>query len=209
MNFVLKNNVNCDEARMDFVRAKSALYDLDVACRDFLRRVAKVPISFNTAFFYADIRVGGLGMLPLTEEADIWTIARAMQLVDSEEKSVSEVAMAQLEETIRLGYGKREVPFPIPINENLAGSMDKGLGDIRHGGASMNLWFRSRRAAGHLKRIKIDVSGKQYSKIIADDISCISLKAIIGLRTALRRRWTSRLLSSNKGRLQRGLHSAW
>ncbi|XP_045029421.1 uncharacterized protein LOC123472237 [Daphnia magna] len=184
---------------------KGALYDLDVACRDFLRRVANVPISSNTAFFYADRRVGGLGMLPLTEEADIWTIARAMQLLDSEDKSVSEVAMAQLEETIRLGYGKREVPFPIPINEYLAGSMDKGLGAIRHGGASMNLWTRSRRAAGHLKRIKIDVSGEQYSKIIADDISCISLKAVRGLRTALRGRWTSRLLSEQQGKVATGL----
>ncbi|KZS03958.1 Uncharacterized protein APZ42_033190 [Daphnia magna] len=117
-------------------------------------------------------------MLPLTEEADIWTIARAMQLLDSEDKSVSEVALAQLEETIRLGCGKREVPFPIPINEYLAGVMDKGLGAIRHGGASMNLWTRSRRAAGNWKRIKIDVSGEQYSKIIADDISCLSLKVV-------------------------------
>jgi hypothetical protein len=184
---------------------KGALFDLDVACRDFLRRVANVPMSSNTAFFYADRRVGGLGMLPLTEEADIWTIARAMQLLDSDDTAVSEVAMAQLVETIRLGYGRREVPFPIPINEYLAGSMEKGLNAIRHGGASMNLWTRARRAAGHLKRIKIDVSGEQYSKIIADDISCISLKAVRGLRTALRQRWTSRLLSEHQGKVATGL----
>jgi hypothetical protein len=69
----------------------------------------------------------------------------------------------------------------------------------------MNLWTRSRRAAGHLKRIKIDVSGEQYSKIIADDISCISLKAVRGLRTALRGRWTSRLLSEQQGKVATGL----
>ncbi|KAI9554943.1 putative Ulp1 protease family [Daphnia sinensis] len=42
---------------------KGALFDLDVACRDFLRRIANVPTSSNTAFFYADRRVGVLGML--------------------------------------------------------------------------------------------------------------------------------------------------
>lgn len=184
---------------------KGALYDLDVACRDFLRRIANVPMSSNTAFFYADRRVGGLGMLPLTEEADIWTLSRAMQLIDSDDITVSEVATAQLEETIRLGYGRREVPSPIPINEYLAGSMERGLDAIRHGRASMNLWTRARRAAGHLKRIKIDVSGEQYSRIIVDDISCISLKAVRGLRTALRQRWTSRLLSEQQGKVATGL----
>jgi hypothetical protein len=41
--------------------------------------------------------------------------------------------MAQLEETIKLGYGRNEVPFQIPINEYLASSMKKGLEAIRNG----------------------------------------------------------------------------
>jgi hypothetical protein len=184
---------------------KRSLYDLDVACRDFLRKVACVPMSANTAFFYSDRRVGGLGVLPLTDEADIWTLARALQLLDSKDKNVSEVAMAQLEETIKLGYGRNEVPFPLPINEYLAGSMEKGLGAIRHGGASMNLWTRARKASGCLKRIRIDVSGEEYSKVIADDISTISIKAVRGLRTAMRQRWTSRLLSAQQGKTATGL----
>ncbi|KZS19684.1 Uncharacterized protein APZ42_013857 [Daphnia magna] len=84
---------------------KGAVFELDVACRDCLRRIANVTISSNMVFFYADRRVGGLEMLPLTEEADVWTLARAMPT--------------------SLGYGRREVQFPIPINEYLAGSMDK------------------------------------------------------------------------------------
>jgi len=184
---------------------KRSLYDLDVACRDFLRKVACVPMSANTAFFYSDRRVGGLGVLPLTDEADIWTLARALQLLDSKDKNVSEVAMAQLEETIKLGYGRNEVPFPLPINEYLAGSMEKGLGAIRHGGALMNLWTRARKASGCLKRIRIDVSGEEYSKVIADDISTISIKAVRGLRTAMRQRWTSRLLSAQQGKTATGL----
>jgi hypothetical protein len=37
--------------------------------------------------------------------------------------------MAQ-EDTIKFGYGRNEVPFPLPINEYLAGFMEKGLGAI-------------------------------------------------------------------------------
>jgi hypothetical protein len=80
------------------------------ACRDFLRKVACGPMSANTAFFYADRGVGGLGFIPLVEEADIWTLARALQLLDSKDQSVSDVAMVQLEESIKLGYGRNEVP---------------------------------------------------------------------------------------------------
>lgn len=39
---------------------KRFLYDLDVTCRDFLRKVAFVPMSANTAFFYANRCVGTL-----------------------------------------------------------------------------------------------------------------------------------------------------
>jgi hypothetical protein len=104
-------------------------------------------MSANTAFFYADRGVRGLGFLPLAEEADIWTLPRALQLLDSKDRSVSDVAMVQLEETIKLGYGRNEVPFLLPINEYLVGSMEMGLGTIRHGGATMNLWTRARKAS--------------------------------------------------------------
>jgi hypothetical protein len=161
-------------------------------------------MSAYTAFFYSDRRVGGIGVLPLTDEADIWTLARALQLLDSKDKNVSEVAMAQLEETIKLGYGRNEVPFPLPINEYLAGFMEKGLGAIRHGGASMNLWTRARKASGCLKRIRIDVSGEEYSKVIADDISTISIKAVRGLWTVMRQTWTRILLSAQQGKMATG-----
>ncbi len=140
-----------------------------------------------------------------TEEADIWTLARALQLLDSKDQSVSDVAMAQLEETIKLGYGRNEVPFPLPINEYLAGSMEMGLSAIWHGGASMNLWTRARKASICLKRIRVDVSGEEYSNVIADDISSVSIKTVRGLRTAVRQRWTNRLLFAAQGRVATGL----
>ena len=56
-----------------------------------------------------------------------------------------------------------------------------------------------------LKGIKIDVSGEEYSKIIVDDVSCISRKAVRGLHTALRQKWTSRLLDASQGKIIKGL----
>ena len=76
--------------------------------------------------------------MPLVD-ADIWTIARAIQLLDSSDTSVAEIAMAELEELIRIGYGKSEVPSSIPINEYLFGSMDKGLMAVLHEGGRENL----------------------------------------------------------------------
>lgn len=184
---------------------KGALHELDVDCRNFLRKITALPTAANTAFFYADRRVGGLGTLPLTQEADVWTLSRALQLIDSEDQVVAQVAMAQLETTIHRGYGRKQVPNPLPLNEFLAGSMEKGLDAIQHGGNSMNLWTRARRAAMCLKGIKIDVSSEDHSRIIADDVSCISKKAIRGLHTILRQRWTSRLLEASQGKVATGL----
>lgn len=184
---------------------KDPLYQLDVSIRDFLRRIAILPMAANSKFFYSDRRVGGLGLLPLVQEADVWTIARAAQLLDSSDTAVAEISMAQLEASIRAGYGKNAVPSPIPINEYLSGSNEKGLMAIRHGTSRETLWTRARKASGCLGGIRIDVSGEEYSKIIADDVSSISLKAVRGLRTALRQRWTSSFFADDQGRVAAGL----
>ena len=184
---------------------KDHLHELDVNCKDFLRNITNLPVAANSAFFYADRRVGGLGALPLSQEADIWTLSRALQLLDSHDEAISKSCMAQLEASIKRGYGRSEIPYPLPINEYLAGSDEKGLRAIRHGGGRENLWTRARKAAGHLKGIKIDVSGEEFSKVIADDISAISMKAVRGLRTALRQRWTNKLLRATQGKAATGL----
>jgi hypothetical protein len=42
--------------------------------------------------------------------------------------------------------------------------------------------------------------------VIADDISCLSAKAVRGLRTVMRHRWTTELSNAaNQGRVARGL----
>lgn len=184
---------------------KGSLHGLEQDCKDFLRYVANVPMSTNSAFFYADRRVGGLGAQSLSQEADIWTIARAVQLLDSKDKTIKDIASAQLHQTILDGFGGRRQPEVIPYGEYLSGSMEKGLIAIAHGGARSNLWTRARAAANHLKGVKIDISGENPTKIIADDVSCISIKVVRGLRTAIRERWTSHLLKASQGKIATGL----
>ena len=53
---------------------------LDVECRKFLKSITDLPAQFTDAFFYADMRIGGLGTFRLTD-ADIWKVARATQLL--------------------------------------------------------------------------------------------------------------------------------
>ena len=69
----------------------------------------------------------------------------------------------------------------------------------------MDLWTLTRRAA---KRIgaQIDVSSDYEISIIADDVSVRPLKAVRGLRTAVRQYWSKKLLDSpHQGRIARGL----
>ncbi|MFO0089556.1 MAG: RNA-directed DNA polymerase, partial [bacterium] len=184
---------------------KGSLHELEQDCKDFLRYVANVPLSANSAFFYADRRVGGLGAQSLSQEADIWTIARAVQLLDSKDKTIKDIASAQLQQTILDGFGSRRQPVVIPYGEYLSGSMEKGLTAIAHGGKRSNLWTRARAAAIHLKGVKIDISGENPTRIIADDVSCISAKVVRGLRTAIRERWTNHLLQAPQGKIATGL----
>lgn len=95
---------------------------------------------------------------------------------------------------------------PLPLSEFLSGSTQGVLYENRFYGCGPNTWTRKRKAARRL-HVKIDVSsGSSLSKVIADDVSCLSTKAIRGFRTVIRRRWTTEFSNaSNKGRVARGL----
>ena len=69
-----------------------------------------------------------------------------------------------------------------------------------------NTWTRTRKAATRL-HVRIDVSSNNFLfKVIADVVSCVSVKAVRGLRTVIRRRWTTELANaSNQGRVAKGL----
>ncbi|KAK4027212.1 hypothetical protein OUZ56_016224 [Daphnia magna] len=50
---------------------------------EFLPMVTNFPDTANTAFLFADCMVGVLRASQLKKDADVWTITRAIQLLDS------------------------------------------------------------------------------------------------------------------------------
>ena len=184
--------------------SKETLESLDLECRKFLKSITDLPPQETDAFFYADRSLGGLGTFRLSDEADIWTVARATQLLTSKDPTVSTICRAQLEDTIKRCFSL-EAPDPLPLGPYLSGSTDDGLYRLRFAKAGLNLWTLTRRAA---KRIgaQIDVSSDYKISIIADDVSVRPLKAVRGLRTAVRQYWSKKLLDSpHQGRIARGL----
>ncbi|XP_046651115.1 uncharacterized protein LOC124342196 [Daphnia pulicaria] len=180
------------------------LNEMDARCAEFLRFVANVPHTAHNGFLYSDRRAGGLGASQLAKDSDIWIIARATQLLDSNDPVVRLTARAQLSQNISRGFDGKP-PDPLPLSNYLSGSLEGGLYDTRFYKCGSNTWSRARKSARRLE-VRIDVSGDESTKVIADDVSCLSLKAVRGLRTVIRKRWTISLTNAlHQGRVARGL----
>lgn len=183
---------------------KGALATLDIECRKFLGHIAKVPPTATTSFFYADRRVGGLGTFSLTDDADIWTLARAVQLLTSKDKLVRGIFSEQLKSTILRAFPNHP-PATLPIAEYLSASNEAGLYRLRFGEAGTNLWTLARRAAKNLGA-RIDISDDQTLRIIVDDVSVIPAKAVRGLRHVVRKKHTAEFtLRKHQGRVAQAL----
>ena len=153
---------------------KASLEDLDKTCRNFLASVACVPDNTHRCFYYADRRVGGLGAPCLKDEADVWTLSRAVQLLFSRDPVVRAISWGQLSANVSCAL---RLPAPtnfsgaippvqksygamaeLPLAEYLSGNVDKGLYNsqglysVRYSSQGLNLWGRARKAAGVLNR---------------------------------------------------------
>ncbi len=184
----------------------SGLIELENTIKLHLKNFSNVPIDATDGFLYGDRRVGGLGFTPLSMDSDIWTLARATQLLDSEDPITKSIARGHLEDTITIQLGKHAPPL-LPTSAYISGSTDGCLFAARTNTKGIcNLWTRTRRAAKYLK-VRIDVSGDEtHSLLVADDISVTSTKAVRGLRTVVRQRFTQRLIDApHQGRAPRGL----
>ena len=183
---------------------KETLEALDGECKKFLKAITDLPTQAADAFFYADRSLGGLGTFRLIDEADIWTVARATQLLTSNDSTVSSIFREQLKDTIMRCFSL-EAPDPLPLGPYLSGSSEDGLYRLRFAQAGLNLWTLARRAAKRLGA-RIDVSSEFDIQIIADDISVRPLKAVRGLRTAVRQQWSRKFLNlPHQGRVAQGL----
>jgi len=173
---------------------KDELTKLDTECRKFLGHICNVPNQTVKSFFYADRRVGGLGTCSLSDDADIWTIARAVQLLSSKDDVVRGMSWCQLRDTIRRGFRDNE-DNPLPLSTYLSGSNEDGLYRLRYGSGGSNLWSLAR-AAARRQNVRIDVSGDESILIIADDVSVRPVKVVRGLRKAIRQRHTHDFISA-------------
>ena len=54
------------------------------------------PPLVATPFFYANRNIGGLGIGKISQEVDIWTISKAMQLLSSRDNMISSITNSQL-----------------------------------------------------------------------------------------------------------------
>ena len=184
---------------------KDLLREIDDQARSLMRNIARVPAATSRALFHANRRVGGLAITPLLEDADIWTVARASQLLSSDDEVVSNTAWSQLRDTITSGMGHLLQPNDdIPVDAFLSGDQNAGLYSFRHHSTRANLWTRARHAASRL-HCKIDASSDTPS-LTAEDVSSVPAKAVKSLRLVSRERWTAKLMAAPvQGRVARGL----
>ena len=185
---------------------KDSLTVLDTECRKFLGKVANVPSTATIPFFYADRNAGGLGTSRLSDDADVWTVARATQLLSSNDPVMKELSFNQLRCTIRRGLRTTITDEDLPISEYLSGSCEGGLYRLRFAPRTIgNLWSFSRQAAKRLG-VAVDVSNANKIQMCVDDVAVLPAKAVRGLRMAIRGRYTKELASApHQGKSAAGL----
>ena len=76
--------------------SKNQLFDYDKDLHNGVRRILDLPDSCSVGLFHADRSVGGLALPKLSQDADIWTITRAVRLLCSDDPSITGVAADQL-----------------------------------------------------------------------------------------------------------------
>jgi hypothetical protein len=101
----------------------------ELRCVDFLLDIANVPHSAPSTFLFDDRRAGRLGASQLKQDADIWTIACAALLLDSQDPVFRLSAHSQLEQYISRDLGISHVEPSSTLSDFSCGSTRGGLYD--------------------------------------------------------------------------------
>ncbi len=78
---------------------------LDSRIRKLVKKHLRLPVHTNCAFLHLSTRRGGLGLRSISQAWDCTTITRAIKLLSSSDRTVSDVAWAQLRATIHKRMG--------------------------------------------------------------------------------------------------------
>ena len=108
-----------------------------------LRKICKLPSRSSTAYFFANKRTGGLGLQDPIKELDVQTIVHAIKMLSSDDPVVSQIARAELLQTVR--YASQSNPTPALVSNYLSSQPDDRLNNIRY--RVQSLWTRTRKAS--------------------------------------------------------------
>ncbi len=76
-----------------------------------VRRICALPTRASASYIFAHKRVGGLGLLDPTLEADVQAIIHAVKMLSSSDPTVMNIANAEVNQTVRLA--SRSNPTPV------------------------------------------------------------------------------------------------
>ena len=111
-----------------------------------VRRICTLPARASASYIFAHKRVGGLGLLDPTLEADIQAIIHSVKMLSSSDPTVINIANAEVNQTVRLA--SRSNPTPALKSKYLSSLPDDRLINLRYN--IQSLWTRVRKSTRNL-----------------------------------------------------------
>ena len=113
-----------------------------------VRRICALPSRASASYIFAHKRVGGLGLLDPTLEADVQAIIHAVnfKMLSCSDSTVSNIAIAEINQTVRLA--SRSNPTPALKSKYLSSLPDDRLTNLRYN--IQSLWTRVRKSTRNL-----------------------------------------------------------
>jgi len=168
---------------------KDTLAAFDDSMHNAVRRVLDLPDHSAISFFHAARKVGGLGIPKLSQEADIWTLARAVRLLTSADENVFTIATAQISSNLAAAG---ITATNLIASDYLSGRQSGPLAALRHSSSPITLWSRAR-AAAHRLGVSVDLSSSPCIRV--DEITATPAFMVRAIHCAIRDRHSVALTS--------------
>ena len=111
-----------------------------------VRRICALPTRASASYIFAHKRVGGLGLLDPTLEADVQAIIHGVKMLSCSDPTVRNIANAEVNQTVRLA--SRSNPTPALKSKYLSSLPDNRLTNLRYN--IQSLWTRVRKSSRNL-----------------------------------------------------------
>ncbi len=167
-----------------------------------VRRICALPTRASASYIFAHKRVGGLGLLDPTLEADIQAIIQAVKMLSSSDPTVINIANAEVNQTVRLA--SQSNPTPALKSKYLSSLPDDRLTNLRYN--IQSLWTRVRKSTRNLG-VEIRFNDKGLPILSTDTTgSVLAKEASRFLHFHIQDRFASTLLAlPDQGKVGRAL----